>query len=490
MSNLADGTPKKFDMESDVVIVGYGGAGAVAAITAHDLGARVLILEKTSAGGGNTKLSGGTFLTPTGMGGVPYIEKISYGTMERDIAAAFLETALKNESYMRSLGGEPEISPDFSVGYPSPSGKASFPHVPGAEFMSKRVLKRVKGTRGERLWEVLATNVERRGVPVLLDTPVRELLTNGAREVTGVVAERDGKKITVKARKAVVLTTGGFEFDEALKWDFLASKPFYAYGHPGNTGDGIRMAQQVGAALWHMPATSASAGFKCDEYQASFGIRFISERFIYVDKNGQRFTDEAGVELHEIAAKLAVFDSKRMDYPRIPMYAIFDDVARRKAPLNPGGTGINQYLYKWSADNSAEVARGWIAQGRSIRDLAARIGIDPAALEKTVATYNQYCKTGKDPDFERGKETLAAIETSSFYAIKLYPCLINTQGGPRRDKDSHVLDAWGKPIPRLYAAGELGSIWGFMYQGSGNNGESIVFGQIAGRNAAGEKPWG
>ena len=94
----------------------------------------------------------------------------------------------------------------------------------------------------------------------------------------------------------------------------------------------------------------------------------------------------------------------------------------------------------------------------------------------------------KDEDFGRSKEDLRALEPP-FYAIQLWPALINTQGGPRRDKESRVLDPEGKPIPRLYAAGELGSIWGYLYQGACNIGESLVFGQIAGKNAAAEKPW-
>jgi predicted oxidoreductase len=114
--------------------------------------------------------------------------------------------------------------------------------------------------------------------------------------------------------------------------------------------------------------------------------------------------------------------------------------------------------------------------------------MEPKVLEETLVRYNQYCKAGKDGDFGRPKEDLRALETS-LYAIQLWPALINTQGGPRRDKDSRVLDPEGKPIPRLYAAGELGSIWGYLYQGACNIGESLVFGRIAGKNAAAEKPW-
>jgi len=159
------------------------------------------------------------------------------------------------------------------------------------------------------------------------------------------------------------------------------------------------------------------------------------------------------------------------------------------APLYTGATGFNRDLYKWSEDNSAEIARGWIAQARTIAELADRISVDRPNLEETIAKYNEYCRAGQDPEFGRARENLTAIEGPPYYAIELWPSLLNTQGGPRRDKEARVVDPDGKPIPRLYAAGELGSIWGFLYQGANNIGECIVFGQIAGRNAAAEEPW-
>jgi hypothetical protein len=172
----------------------------------------------------------------------------------------------------------------------------------------------------------------------------------------------------------------------------------------------------------------------------------------------------------------------------VPIWAIFDEETRRKGPLSRGTAGYNRDLYNWSLDNSTEVAKGWILQGKTIAELATRISIVPKALEQTIERFNEHCKAGRDGDFGRAKEDLRVLK-SPFYAIQLWPALINTQGGPRRDKESRVLDPQGQLIPRLYAAGELGSIWGYLYQGACNVGEALVFGRIAGRNAAGEKPW-
>ena len=177
-----------------------------------------------------------------------------------------------------------------------------------------------------------------------------------------------------------------------------------------------------------------------------------------------------------------------MEFPRVPLWAIFDEQTRRRGPLSRGTAGYNRDLYSWSLDNSAEVAKGWIRQGNTAAELASRISVDPKCWRKPSPGITAYCESGKDADFGRPKEDLRALEPP-FYAIQLWPALINTQGGPRRDKESRVLDPEGKPIPRLYAAGELGSIWGYLYQGACNIGEALVFGRIAGKNAAAEKPW-
>lgn len=303
----------------------------------------------------------------------------------------------------------------------------------------------------------------------------------------GVIADREGKEILIKAKKAVILACGGFECNQAMKEVYLPIAPTYYIGNPGNTGDGIIMAQKVGAALWHMYNFEGYLNFKSPEYEAAFVIKIYGPKFIYVDKDGRRFSNETGWEAHEGWKAFMVYRPDRLCYPQLPVYAIFDDVTRRRGPLS-FGIGVNLDSYKWSRDNSKEVAKGWISQGKTIRELARRISVNESILEETVTKYNEYCKAGKDTDFDRAKESLSPIETAPYYALEVWPGIINTQGGPRRDKEARVLNTEGKPIPRLYSAGELGSMWGFLYA-AGNLTEALVFGRIAGRNAAAEKPW-
>lgn len=109
-------------------------------------------------------------------------------------------------------------------------------------------------------------------------------------------------------------------------------------------------------------------------------------------------------------------------------------------------------------------------------------------LEATVTRYNTFVAQGEDADFGRNPAWIAAIETPPFYAMELTPCFVNTQGGPRRNEDAQVIGLDGRPIPRLYSAGELGSIYAYNYNAGGNVGECFAFGRVAGRNAAREKP--
>jgi predicted oxidoreductase len=136
----------------------------------------------------------------------------------------------------------------------------------------------------------------------------------------------------------------------------------------------------------------------------------------------------------------------------------------------------------------AELAKGWIKRGDSLAALAASVGLDPAALAETVAGWNRSCDAGRDTEFGR-KLMLQPLGDGPYYAIELSPSMLNTQGGPRRNEKAQIVRPDGSPIPRLYSAGELGSIYSYLYQGTGNIGECLAFGRIAGRNAAAETPW-
>ena len=116
--------------------------------------------------------------------------------------------------------------------------------------------------------------------------------------------------------------------------------------------------------------------------------------------------------------------------------------------------------YRWSEDNSAEIAKGWIVQADSIEALAARIGRDPATLAATVQRYNDACRQERDEDFGRNPQTLMPIAQGPFYAIRIDPVIVCTGGGARRNIRSEVLDHDGRALPRLYEAGELGSMFG------------------------------
>jgi succinate dehydrogenase/fumarate reductase flavoprotein subunit len=481
--------PEKWDMECDVVVVGWGAGGTAAAVAAHQEGAEVLILEKMPEGGGNTRFSGGNIIIPTDKKFVDYLETLSFKTVGRDILEVFVENAIKLGDWIGELGGELQVFMPLEVSYPMMSPGASFPQVDGAETVVKHNIKGAaeEGKPSQRLWKFLAGLVTKRGIKTLTSSAVKELISNIEGEIIGVTAEKEGATISVKARRAVVLTCGGYENEPEMKWDYLPAKPVLFLGNPGNTGDGIKMVQKIGADLWHMTRLSCSIGFKAPGFEVAFPVSFLNEGFIFVDKYGRRFVNEAGIETHEYYRMLSEFDVERMEFPRVPMWAIFDEQTRRNGPLSRPTAGYNRDLYSWSLDNTAEIGKGWILQGKTLAELVAKLPIAPEILEQTINRYNECCQAGKDADFSRAREDLRALK-APFYAIQLWPALINTQGGPRRDKESRVLDPDGRPIPRLYAAGEFGSIWGYLYQGACNIGEALVFGRIAGRNAAAEKP--
>jgi succinate dehydrogenase/fumarate reductase flavoprotein subunit len=482
--------PEKWDMEYDVVVVGWGMAGTAAAVTAHDDHAEVLILEKMPDGGGNTRVSGGNIIIPKGNEFIDYLDALSFKTTEREIIEVFVEYAMKNGDWIREMGGDIQVFMPLEVAYPSTTPGAGFPHIRGAETVVKYNIKGTpqEGKPSERLWNFLSGLVAKRGIKVLTHTAAKELILSLDGEIIGVMAEREGRTIDIKARKAVILTCGGYQNDPEMKWDYLPVKPVFFFGTPGNTGDGIKMVQKIGGDIWHMTRLSCLVGFKAPEFEAAFPIAFLSEGFIFVDKYGGRFVNEAGIEVHEYYTALTPFDVEKMEFPRIPFWAIFDEQTRRRGPLSRGTAGYNRDLYSWSLDNSTEITKGWILHGKTVAELAAKISIAPKTLEEQIDRYNENCQAGRDADFGRPKEDLRVLKPP-FYAIQLWPALINTQGGPRRDKESRVLDPDGQPIPKLYAAGELGSIWGYLYQGACNVGEALVFGRIAGRNAAAEKPW-
>lgn len=481
---------------ADIVVVGLGAAGAASAITAHDLGAEVLVLEKQPAGShmSTSHTSAALFISPTessaAMAYMEHLNKVDKGIhwTDRDTIQAWVEYSCHNKEWLEKLG--------FKVKRHE-AGLAGEYEIPGHDSME---VYYVPGL-GWRLMGLFKDHVKSRGIRVLYDTPADKLLTNVRGEVMGVRAQSDGKEINIKAAKAVIMAPGGFEFNEEMKLNYLKVYPTYFAGSPANTGDGIRMAQEVGASLWHMNCVTGMWMMKVPDFPFSLVANFGGSKggimnefrdsvsgnpcgYIIVDKRGRRYTSEQ-MKPHALYYELALYDSQSLEYPRVPSYWIFDRKRLDASPLPQMLPGLTQYPFcKWSKDNRAEVEKGWIAQGNSIRELAHKLKIEPEVLEREVQKYNKYCDQKEDPEFHRPPQHLKPLSEPPFSAVEFWPGGFNTRGGPRRNRKGQVLNTDGNPIPRLYSAGEFGSIFGLIYPtGGGNIAECIAFGRISAENA-------
>jgi len=465
-----------WDEEADVVVLGCGAGGAVAAITAFDADAKVIVIEK-GEGGGNSRLATMAFLCPTNNDSArEHIKRLSFGTLGEDVIDAYVNWASKNVDYISQLGGEAETC------LPG----ASFPALWGSETMLRyRVKAKIDGELGGvSLWNLLSENLERRHIPIHHHAAAKKIVRSGG-EIVGVVIEKNNKSLNIRAKRGVVLATGGFEYNENFKREFLAGYPIFAYGNPGNTGDGIKLAQELGADLWHMKAVAAPMGFKFAEFESAFIMRMPREGYILVDQNGQRFCNETGLEHYSMWMAVTSFDMESLRFSRIPSFLVFDEKTRLSGPITRIGHGANR-AYRWSLDNSDEIRRGWIACSDDPKELAKKLGISSeGSLSQTLNAYQEACEIGIDEKFGRSKETLEKFE-GKYYGLPLWPCLLNTQGGPKRNARGEILDIWGNPIRRLYGVGEVGSIWGFLYQSGGNLGECLALGRMVGASVAAE----
>ncbi|MBI2906083.1 MAG: FAD-dependent oxidoreductase [Chloroflexi bacterium] len=485
-----------WDNSADVVVVGYGLAGAAAAITAHDLGARVVLVEKQPADARCTcsSLSGGLFLCPKDVdGAIEYLKSLYWREegaqwTDLDTITAWARYTAQNVEWLKGLGGEVRLFSDPG---------AEFPELPGASSIAVWVYQ----GRGLRMMEFMDQQVASRNIEVLYEAPAQRLIVNENDDVVGVRASRGGEEVNIKANKAVILCSGGFEGNEGMKLQYLRIHPVYYGGGIDNTGDGIRMAQEVGADLWHMNCCSARLKAKFPDFPYAFSLDFsgadwahqqirgVKEKvragYIVVDRYGRRFTSE-NMKTHAVFYEVTFFDTHKLECPRVPSHYVFDQrriesgaIAQRSS----GPAGPHQ-LYKWSADNQVELKKGWIVAGNTVAELAGKLGMVPAVLAETVERWNGYCADGRDPEFSRNPLELAPLDSPPYYAVRLYPGMANTQGGPRRNSRAQVVNPFGEPIPGLFAAGEGGSIYGMLYPvGGGNLAECIAFGRIAAENA-------
>jgi succinate dehydrogenase/fumarate reductase flavoprotein subunit len=473
--------------EFDVVVCGFGGSGAAAAIEAHDSGCSVLVVEKSPEGGGSTAESGGSIpIIVDAEAAVDHYCRLTDGRTPKDVLENYVAEVAKLPEWIEANGGSLETLPMKFPPFPARYDGTAYPNIPGWEGIGPRRRLRESGVDhgGTSLWNFLRTNTERRGVDVRLATRVTNLQQADDRTVIGVEIDAPGEEARcVRARRGVVLCTGGFAYGPDLLREHVGVE-LPALGPPGrNSGDGLQMAVKAGASLWHMNGIAAGFGYKVPGVEAAWMCRMPSFGFMLVDQAGRRFLNEPTVEHHAAGTALVVRDFRTGGFTRIPSFVIFDEATRLSGKVATDEAGTNRTMF-WSEDNQAEIDKGWIVKGDSIADLAARIGVPADALRKTVDDYNCASVAGGD-EFDRTPDQMVPLVEPPYYAVEVKPSLFNTQGGPRRDAQARVLDIAGQPIPGLFSAGELGSIWVAVYPGAGNVPEAIAIGRLAGRNAAG-----
>ncbi len=529
--------PKKWDYTADVVVLGFGGAGATTAIVAAQNGAKVLVLEKNpeDAHISNTRMSGGIFHSPFKDGdpkalkdyaqamfsgeNIPWKEEGEIPEYSEGLAQVWADLSPSNLDFMQSLDA------DFIGGSQPGFDKAAFPNFPGAKesrYNAYRATytKRMKNfnqvsykqpksetSSGEAFWLCLAEGVKKQGdkIKVLWEAPAVEILKNAKGEVVGAIATQKGKRIAVRAMKAVVICTGGYEYNPAMRSAFLEGPGINGwafYGTTSNTGDGIAMGMAVGAGLQKVGKSAARVivptqvkfnGLRLGSITPSVG----SPNSFVVDNFGKRYEAETKVTDNPsryFFYKAAVqFDITSLSYPRTPSWMIFDETLRASKPLVGLGISVVGYgLVDWDKDNLKAIESGLILKADTIEELAQKIKNHPENkgrmvvenLVETTKRFNQFCDEKKDGDFNRRAATLGKVEHGPFYAMPLVAGGPNTKGGLLANADREVLTWEGKPIPHLYCVGEVASALKFVYQGGGNLTECLVYGRHCGKIVA------
>lgn len=355
---------------------------------------------------------------------------------------------------------------------------------------------------GNALVARLAKSCFDRNVPIWTDAPVRELIDDGKGRVTGAIVDTREGPVEVTARKGVVLAAGGFPQDPVRRKALFPHSPS-GYEHvspapPGNTGDGLRLGEAVGATVDDtLPHSAAWVPVsRPPRADGTLGVfpHFVDRSkpgVIAVTRSGRRFVNEAN-SYHDFCQ--AMVRRCREEDGEICAFFIADHKTLRKYGLG--------YVKPAPVPFGQHIRSGYLAQGKTLKDLAAQIGVDGEELERTVARYNEPARRGEDPEFHKGSTAynislgdpehkpnpcLAPVEKGPFYAVKLFVGDLGTFSGLRSDENARVLDGDGKPIQGLYAAGnDAASIMGGNYPGGGITlGPAITFGYIAARHMSG-----
>ncbi len=447
------GPKEEKTIDTEIVVVGAGGAGMTAAIMLQQAGKDFVILEKMPYVGGNTtKATGGMNASETHYQKEQDIEDsnalFAADTMKGGHALndSFLVAMMANSSaaaidWLDTIGAElPKIS--FS-------GGAS----------AKRIHAPADGSGvGAFLVDRFSAKLAELGVNVMLETEATELLTDAEGKITGVKAEGPDANYTINA-KAVILATGGFGANEEMYTTYRPDlKGTVTTNAPGATGDGIVMAEKLGADTVDIeqiqlhPTVEQTTSILITESVRGDGA-------ILVNQSGVRFTNELLTRDAVSAAELAQEGSYA--------YIIFDQKLRDNLKA------IEKY-----------VKSGITVQADTIEGLAEQLGIDPATLAQTLGEWNEIVKNQRDTQFGRTTGMNEDLTTPPYYAIKIAPGIHHTMGGVKINTAAEVINKEGKAIPGLFAAGEVcGGVHGGNRLGGNAVADIVIFGRISAESA-------
>lgn len=472
-----------WDATYDVIVLGFGGAGATAARFAADSGAKVLLVDSAPEGheGGNTRVCGQLVCSADDEDAMRkyYLAQTAPMELDPEIVDTYVEGMANMKRYFRDYLGVESVSAKKTFGAHLGGMAPEYPEFPGSETVDMILVH--EGILDGALWKILHGNVVDRSeaIDVWYRSPARHLIKAGdGRTIAGVQIEREHVLRSIRALNGVVLATGGFENNKRKVQDYLGVPRVAPVGGMYNKGDGIDLAVEAGADLWHM-ANYESLGLQHGlTFAVGGGERgalplfdlegFSQGSIMTVGDDGSRYFKEDEPNRHGHIYHHGVW---RVPAAQVHPHLVFD-----QAKYDELGAG----------DLAGTLSNA--VKADSLEALAKLIDADPQIVVKTVDRFNFFAAQGTDYEYGREPATLRAFGSGPYYAIALQHAMLNTQGGPRRNSRAEIVDPAGQPIPHLYGAGELGGVCAGQYQGGQNIAECLIFGKIAGENAATRKP--